>query len=811
MKIHVKPIKDYSVKSGITLLILIVSTFVLISATFFFVIYHIRQFENERKLDLINLADITAYNSEAALMFNDTEGANQTLSGLSFKPYILFAVLLNENGIKQAEYSRNGSIVIPFDKIVGFKEGFSSSNDRMFYKKVVFADHKPAGILFMAADTADIKDSARNEIYLALGILFICIIFSYILGNFFQGYITGPLQKLLLAIKQISQSKDYTARMESAGGIEMQAVISGFNQMLGEIENRDKFLEYKVQERTRTLADQNKVFELLIKGAPLQEILSLLILICENQAPGMLGSIYLYDSNDFCLKGAASPSLPHEYTESVSVVPVKPETGSCGTAAYLKLPVIVSDIASDYKWKDFAALALRHGLKACWSNPILSRNGELLGTFANYYSECRAPTEAEKAIIEPITNLAGIIIEQRKYVEDLKTAKIAAEAASKAKGEFLANMSHEIRTPLNGVIGMTDLLLNTELNEDQRDLTDTIQKSGSMLLTIINDILDFSKIEAGKLSLVSSNFSLTALVRDIEELLATRIIKKNINFITEIDKDVPEFINTDPDRLRQVLINICSNAIKFTPAEGSIILMIGNSGMVGDKIQLRFAVIDSGIGIPESKQDKIFAAFEQVDTSHTRAFGGTGLGLSISAHLVHMMGGEIEVHSRENIGSNFIFTILAGKVLNQGILLENPDKPKNINIPEIYNGSLDILVAEDNTVNQKLIIRILEKANHKVTLASNGLIAVEEFKNHKFHLILMDIQMPELDGLGAVREIREYEKQHGGHIPIIALTAHAMTEERDKYLSSGMDGYVTKPINNKKLFTEIHRLAIPSF
>ncbi len=405
---------------------------------------------------------------------------------------------------------------------------------------------------------------------------------------------------------------------------------------------------------------------------------------------------------------------------------------------------------------------------------------------------------------------AWVIVLRRRVLhqtKDLRNARDAAEAANKAKSQFLTTMSHEIRTPMNGILGMTELVLDGELSEQQREDLEIARNSGQSLMSLLNDILDLSKIEAEKIEIESAPMDVYECVAEAMRVLQVRSREKHIDLVSRVDAAVPRFVKGDYTRIRQVLLNLVGNAIKFTE-EGHVAVAVEMEGAApeGDWI-LRFTVSDTGIGIPEEKQKLVFEAFQQADGSTARKYGGTGLGLAICSMLVDLMGGEIGLESKPGHGSTFRFTVRVSPVESMESLLPLPSTRRPAAVVEDGEARpLHVLVADDNAVNQKLASRVIEKLGHKVTVVNNGQEAVQAARGGGFDVVLMDVEMPEMDGFEATSLIRAQEHSPR-RVPIVAMTAHAMLGDRDRCIQAGMDDYLSKPISTMELAALLTRLS----
>ena len=915
-------IRNSSIQRKLTFVIVCTSLVGLCLACLSFEFYERTSFRSAMTSELSALADILGANTAASLAFNDRKSAQDMLAALRAERHIVAACLYDSRGTVFAEYRREGTgpeFVMP----PRHTNGAQFQKDSLTLYRSVSLGSEKTGDIAIVSDLGALQAEIRRYAEISVVVILVSVLVTYLVCSRLLRLITEPLLHLAQIAGRVTEKEDYALRALPRGDDEVGTLIGSFNRMLERIQERDAALkaakddlEIRVQARTEEL--QSEFNERIRAEEALSEERKVLRTLIDNVPD------FMYVKDVDCRFLVANLAVARQ----MGVQTAEELLGKNDFDFYPR------EIARTF-YEDEARVIRSGQAEFNREEAGLDADGN-----ASQVMTTQVPLRDKNGRVTGLVGIGRDISHLKRVQEEMQKAREAAEAASQAKSEFLANMSHEIRTPLNGVMGMTDLALETELTPEQREYLETVKMSGDSLLTVINDILDFSKIEAGKIDLEALDFNVRDSLESSLKTLALRSDEKGLELLCEVAPEVPEVLRGDSSRLRQIVINLVGNAIKFTDT-GEIAIKAQVESKEGADYVCLFTVEDTGIGIPEDKRELIFKAFSQADTSTTRKYGGTGLGLAISTRLVNMMGGRIWVESEVGRGSQFHFTVRLGAVDTREVKLGTVAPPEllrgvrvlvvddnrtnrrilegmlqrwqmqatsvdggaaalaqlsaareagapfglvltDMHMPDMdgfalveqirqrpelatatimmltsaghrgdaarcqelgvsayllkpirqselreavarvlgareHDGAiplitrfslqdarepdayLSVLLAEDNLINQRLAVRLLEKRGHRVVVAATGLEALKALEKESFDLVLMDVQMPEMDGLEATVAIREKEKSTGVHQPVVALTAHAMKGDREKCLALGMDGYLTKPIRPQEL------------
>ena len=788
-------ISDLSIGQKLTLLAVLPSAAALFVASCVLVAADLAGFYRLLIDDLSTSASVIGNNSAAALTFDDAPYAEEVLSALSAVETVEAARIYTVNGDLFAQYPR-GPLESSLPTPTSLRKTATRMDGYLIVTQPILLGGEPIGVIHLYSNMDLFWSRALRFVsafVLVMGCAFAIVL---LLQARLRRLITGPIGHLASVAQQISERKDYSVRVPEYGEDEIGTLVRQFNAMLSRVEQRDAELqqaqaqlEMRVYERTKDMEREIKIRKWA--EAALRASETRFRSVVEDQTE--LLCRFLPDLTITFVNGAYARywgKAPEDFPgkNMVSFIPISEVSSFYSDLAQLTRENAIGTFehkavlpGGEVRWQEWTDRAFFDDNDTLIEYQIVGR--DVTDRKLAQLALLRAKEDAEQAN-------ASLQI----AIEHANQMAVQAEIANVAKSEFLANMSHEIRTPMNGIIGMTGLLLDTNLDVEQLEYTTSVRDSAEALLSIINDILDFSKIEAGKLELDILDFDLRLAVDEVLDLLAIRAQEKDLEIACIVEHDVPSLVRGDPGRLRQILINLTGNAIKFTE-NGEVTVRVMLEQEEASRVRIRFAVQDTGIGIPASSLDRLFKSFSQVDGSTTRKYGGTGLGLAICKRLVDLMGGEIGVESTVGKGSEFWFSCW--------FVCSPASLPEELPIPRSIEGA-HILVVDDNTTNRDVLLHQLEHWNVDGVEAESGEKALALLRDgnhhgHPFDLVIVDSRMPGMDGEGFAREVRRHDTQYGDPT-LVMLTSTGKRGEAARFHDLGFVAYLTKPVKRSQLY-----------
>jgi PAS domain S-box-containing protein len=747
--------RDLSIRHKLQGIVIAACGVALVVASAAFTIYDRTTFLRAKTDDLVASAKMISSNSTAALTFHDFGSAQEILSALQAKPHVIHACIYDSTGKVFAIYSRDPAQA-GFSPPPTQTDGSAVTAENMVLFQNIVLNGDSIGRIYIEADLRDLHDRLRRFVMIDFVVLLASLAIAYLLSYRLQRVISGPIRELAETASSVSAHENYSVRATKRSHDEIGILFDEFNSMLDRIQQRDAVIQKAHDDLEKRVEERTSYLNALIENSPLA------IMVLDSQQKVQL----------------CNPAFERLFQYTRQEVIGKPVDGLLADGDLLLEARAISLQARGDKPVSLVTRRRRkdRSLVDVELHTVgLVVSAELVGSLV-IYQDISARKRAEEA---------------------MQQAKEAAEASSRAKSEFLANMSHEIRTPMNGIMGMTELVLDTELDSEQREYLNMAKLSADALLSLINDILDYSKIEAGKLEIDAIDFNLGDSLGDTMKTLSLRAHQKGLELAYDIQPDVPDAIVGDPGRLRQIIVNLVGNAIKFTE-KGEVIVYVQADSRTKDDIQLHFAIADTGIGIPAEKQMAIFEAFTQVDGSMSRTYGGTGLGLTISARLVGFMHGRLWVESDLGKGSRFHFTAHFGLQKSPARIIV-PRDPATLR-------DMRVLVVDDNATNRQILLKMLANWHTNPTAVESGARAITALREAQglgrtYPLILLDAQMPEMDGFALAECIKRNPDWQTATIMMLSSAGQRGDAKRCRDL--GVAAYLTKPVRQDELLDAI--------